>query len=85
MTDGSTNLSPTYAEMAARMRSKARSLRLIAKKYGDTPKGRAALADAEVYARIAGGLDENQREALAARDGLLTEYRKAATNRGVAL
>lgn len=74
------NLSPTFAEMAARMRSKVRHLLYVAQKYGDTPKGREALEDAASYERIAAGLDENQREALAARDGMLDEYRKARAN-----
>lgn len=79
---GSVNLTPTYAEMSARMRSKARSLRHTADCVGhDTPKGRAALADAAIFARIALDMDEKQREARAARDGFLTEYRKLRANK----
>lgn len=87
MSDNSTpNLSPTWAEMAARMRSKARSLRFTASKYGeDTPKGRDALASAESYERIAAGLHEQHIEAMYARDGHIDEYRKTAANRGAAL
>lgn len=78
---GTPNLSPTFAEMAARMRSKARSLRHQADRVGhDTPKGRLALADAAQYDAIGADLAENQREVLAARNGLLTEYRKARAN-----
>ncbi len=81
MSDKATNLSPTFAEMAERMRSKSRILRYKASQSGEnTPKGRLALADAAQYDAIAADLAENQREALAARDGLLTEYRKARAN-----
>lgn len=76
----SPNLSPTYAEMAARHRCAARSLRFQAARFGgDTPRGRLALSDAADHTRIAAGLEEKQAEALAARDGMLTEYRKART------
>lgn len=75
------NLSPTFAEVAARMRSKARSLRHSAAQFGhDTPKGRQALADAGVYAGIALDMDEKQQEVIAARNGMLAEYRKARAN-----
>jgi len=85
MSDKTPNLSPTYAEMAARMRSKARNLRYIASKYGeDTPKGRDALADAAKYEGIAAGLAERTVEELHGRDGMLAEYRKSAANRGAA-
>lgn len=76
----STNLSPTYAEIAERFRSKARNFLHRAEQYGDTPKGRAALAEASDYSIIAAQMDEKQAEALAARDGFLTEYRKARAN-----
>jgi hypothetical protein len=83
---GNINLCPTFAEMAARMRSKARNLRYRASKYGeDTPKGRDALASAESYERIAAGLLEKAVEEMHARDGMLAEYRKSAANRGAAL
>lgn len=87
MSDNATpNLCPTWAEMAARMRSKARSLRYSASKYGeDTPKGREALASAESFERIAADLYERHIEAMYARDGMLAEYRKFAADRGVAL
>lgn len=78
---GTPNLSPTFAEMAARMQSKARSLRHKAAQSGEnTPKGRLALADAAQYEAIAADLNESQAEVLAARNGLLTEYRKARAN-----
>lgn len=80
------NLSPTFAEMAARMRSKARNLRYSAARAGvDTPKGRAALADAAKYEGIAVGLAESAVEQLHARDGMLAEYRKNRADRGAAL
>ena len=79
------NLSASYSEMAARLRSKVRSLLFTAGNYGDTPRGREALADAAKYERIATSLAEKQAETLAARDGLLTEYRKSAADRGAAL
>lgn len=82
MSDSTPNLSPTWAEMAQRMRSKARNLRFVATKYGeDTPKGRDALAAAESYERIAAGLHEAHIEAMYARDGMLEEYRKVQANR----
>lgn len=83
---GTPNLSPTWAEMAARMRSKARNLRFVAGQVGeDTPKGRDALASADQYDRIAAGLHEAHIESMYARDGQLEEYRKFAADRGVAL
>lgn len=86
MSDNATNLCPTWAEMAQRMRSKARNLRYAASKYGeDTPKGRDALASAESYERIAADLHERHIEASYARDGFIAEYRKIAANRGAAL
>ena len=86
MSDNTPHLSPTWAEMAQRMRSKARSLRITAAQSGDdTPKGREALADAAAYDRIAADLHERHIEAMYARDGMLAEYRKSAANRGVAL
>lgn len=74
------NLSPTYAELAARYRSKARSLRSQAARYGDTPKGRAALVDAASAERMARSAEQSQAEIVAARNGYLTEFRKAQAN-----
>lgn len=77
---GAANLSPTWAEMAARHRSKSRYHLACAEKYGDTPKGRQHMADAESFARIAASFSEKAAEASASRDGLLDEYRKARAN-----
>lgn len=85
MSDQTPNLSPTWAEMAARMRSKARNLRYSASQYGeDTPKGREATASAEAFERIAAGLHESHIESMYGRDGFIEQYRKSAADRGVA-
>lgn len=83
MRDNATpNLCPSYTEMAHRMRSKARSLRCSAARYGeDTPKGRHALDDAASFERIAEAMIEKAIEQLHARDGMLAEYRKVQANR----
>jgi hypothetical protein len=72
------NLSPTFAEMASRFRSKARHCAWRAERLGlDTPQGRQLLGDAARYYKVANGLAERQLEILYARDGLLAEYRAA--------
>ncbi|HYF47119.1 MAG TPA: hypothetical protein VD926_12965 [Acidimicrobiales bacterium] len=80
------NLTPTFAEIAARQRAKARNLRAVAARYGpDTPRGRAALADAATFERIAASSDLAQAEVLAARNGTLAEFRRAQSARTIDL
>lgn len=78
--DGSPNLCPTWAEMAARYRSRSRYHLNRAQRFGNTPKGRAEMKDAQFYASLAAEASEKQAEVIAARDGMLTEYRKARAN-----
>jgi hypothetical protein len=80
------NLSPDFAEMAARHRSKARSLRFTAKRYvAGSPRYQELHVDAEAHDRLAVKFDYAQAEQRAGRDGMLAEFRKSVANRGVAL
>lgn len=69
------SLSPTFEEMAERHRSVARNELYRFDVYGNSPKGRAAVKNAAAHRRIAVCLSYAQAEALAARDGLLSEFR----------
>lgn len=66
-----TVLSPSWAEMTHRHVSKARSLLRLAERYGDTPKGRQYLADAEVATRLAEAAALESRRTLLLRNGFI--------------
>lgn len=73
---GQVHLVPSWLEMAERHQSTARYHLEQARQFGDTPKGRKHMADAQHYARMAAQAKLEMTRTLLLRDGLFEAARK---------